>query len=569
MGILNRLKTALFGSAQSGDGMGWAGGWWQGNASTSGISVTPETAIRVAAVFACVRVLSETLASLPLITYRRLPNGGKERATDHYIYKMLHDSPNQTQTAFEWLEMLQGHLCLRGNAYCEIVPASKPELVPIHPDRVTVERLDNGRLRYYVRNSQGVKIEKSQDQILHVRGLSCDGVTGMSPIAVARDTIGLAKATEAHGATLFKNGARPGFVFASDQPIKKEAALDTLAGWNAVHQGSFNSHKPAILPFGLKPVEIGMSNDDAQFLESRKFQVTEICRVFRVPPHLIADLDRATFANIEHQSLEFVSYTMLPWLRRWESAINRALIVEDDIFCEFLVDGLLRADAKGRSEFYRTMFNIGVYSINEIRSKENENPIGEDGDKRFVPLNMVPLDKADDVIGKDTSSDPNTDPNTDPADMPSDPPDKTDPTNDKTDAKVHTVIVNTNQTPQNIVAVFSSLVADAAERIINAETREHEKRADKYRENVAKFNDWLAEFYGKHAAYVAKVLAPIFTASAACGHDAKQTATDFASAYCEERKSFVSANGPGTYLWNIQEGNCLRELKHSILEALQ
>lgn len=266
-------------------------------ASRSGVNVGPESAMRVAACYACVRVLAETLAQLPVHVYERLPNNRK-RLVDNHPMNFITLTPNEWQTWFEFVEYQMGNLGFRGNAYAERLAGPRgatTRLRPIRADRMTVEKLTNGRLRYTYRDPKtGEATEYNQEEIFHVRApaLSGDGMTGISPVQAAREALGLAIATEAHGATFFGNGARPGFVFASDQPIKSDAAKQFLHDWNTNHGGAFNSHHPGVLPWGLKPVEIGMTNEDSQFLDTRRFQVEEIARIYRVPLHMIGDLTR-------------------------------------------------------------------------------------------------------------------------------------------------------------------------------------------------------------------------------------------------------------------------------------
>lgn len=359
----------------------------------SGQKVTNDSALRVTAVFSCVRVLAETVASMPLIVYRNLPDGGKERAQDHPLNTVLRKRPNKWQTAFEWFEMMQGHVALRGNAYSQIIPGKLgaiTELVPIHPDRVCVERLENGKLRYEVRRPDNVEPGiLTQEEMFHLRGLSSDGLVGLSPVAMARQSIGLAQATEQYGGTLFKNGAKPGGILEHPARLSKDAATKLRESWQETHGGTANAHKTAILEEGMKYHELGMNNEDAQFIETRKYQRSEIASIFRMPPHLIGDMEHATFSNIEHQSLEFIIYTMMPWFERWEQAIQRDLVVDDEeYFCEFLVDGLLRGDINSRYSAYSTGRQWGWLSVNDVRALENMNPV-DNGDVYLQPMNMV------------------------------------------------------------------------------------------------------------------------------------------------------------------------------------
>ena len=373
-----------------------SGGWAGGNRNPSGVRVDEETALRSTTVLACMRVLSTSVAGLPLHIYRRLPGGGKEVAREHPLYRLLHSAPNAWQTSVEWREQLMLHMLSYGQAFNEKVYAAGQisELIPLHPSRMKPEQLENSRLRYAYREAAGGTTVYSQDAIMHIRGMTDDGVNGMSVIELSRDAIGLARACEIHGATFFGNGARPGVILSTDQMLSPEAAQNTRDQWERAHRGADRSNKTAVLQGGLKVSELGGNNQESQFLEARRFQVEEICRVFGVPPHLVGDLSRSSFSNIEQQSLDYLQNGLMPWLRRIESAIARDLLEGDEeYFAEFDTRGVLRADTAGRAAYYNTLWNLGVASVNEIRSWENMNPV-EGGDTRFVQLNMTTLDKA-------------------------------------------------------------------------------------------------------------------------------------------------------------------------------
>jgi HK97 family phage portal protein len=373
-----------------------SGGWASSNRNPSGVKVDAETALRSTVVLACIRVLSTSVAGLPLHLYRRLPSGGKEIAREHPLYRILHTQPNSWQTSFEWREQMMLHLLSHGFALDEKVYSGGAisEIVPLHPSRVKTEQLENNRLRYTYREASGSSTVYTQDAVMSVRGMSDDGVNGMSTIELARDAIGLARACEIHGATFFGNGARPGVILSTDQMLSPEAAENTRNQWERAHRGPDRSNRTAVLQGGLKVSELGGNNQESQFLEARRFQVEEVCRLFGVPPHLVGDLTRSSFSNIEQQSLDFLTNGLMPYLRRIESSIARDLLEGDDeYFAEFDTRGVLRADAAGRSSYYNTMWNLGVLSVNEIRSLENLNPV-ESGDTRFVQLNMTTLDKA-------------------------------------------------------------------------------------------------------------------------------------------------------------------------------
>ena len=373
--------------------------WTEGSSgrTPSGVRVTPETALQCSAFLACVRVISESVASLPLNLYRRLESGGKERASEQPLYRMLRQQPNPWQTALEFREQMTALYLMYGNSYAEIRPGAAgavSELWPLHPSRMEVDRLEDGRLRYRYREPSGKQTVYSQDEIFHLRWLTTDGITGLQPSSLSRNAIGLAQALESHGSTYFGNGARPGIVLESDNPIPAEAAERLREQWERMHRGADRAFRTAVLPNGVKAHELSGSNEAAQFLETRQYQVIEVCRAFRVPPHMIQDLTRSTYSNIEVQGTEFVQHCLLPHLKRWEAAISRDLIVDDETyFAEHSVTGLLRGDSVARASYYREMLNLGVLSINEIRELENLNPIGPEGDQRFMQMNMTTLEK--------------------------------------------------------------------------------------------------------------------------------------------------------------------------------
>ncbi len=368
--------------------------------SATGVNVNETTAMRASAVYACVRVLAESVASLPLPVFRRRKTRGKDIARDHPLYRLLHDRPNPEMSSFVFRETLQSHVSLWGNAYAEIETNQSGRVLglwPLRPD-VTKPRRLNGTIVFDTKvGNDDVTI--AGERVLHIPGLGFDGLVGYSPIGIAKETIGLALATEEFGARFFSNGARPGGVLQHPGQVGAEAAKRLKASWNEVQGGLTNVQRTAILEEGMTFKEIGIPPDHAQFLETRKFQTREIARIFRVPPHLIGDLEQATFSNIEQQSLEFVVHTMRPWLVRWEQTLNYALFSDRDqggqAFCEFQVEGLLRGDSAQRAAFYTALFNVGALSVNDIRDKENLNPV-DGGDRHFVPLNMTALENAGD-----------------------------------------------------------------------------------------------------------------------------------------------------------------------------
>ena len=364
-----------------------------GSRSAAGVRIDASNALQVAAVFSCLRILGETVAGLPLHVLERLPEGGKRQARELPLYRKLHQQPNAWQTSFEWREQAVFHVGLWGNAFSELKPGPSgavDQIVPLHPSRMKVERIENGRLRYKYREEKGQETIYSEEQILHIRGPSDDGVNGMSIVEECKDAIALARACELHGARFFAAGARPGFILSTDGQLNAEARETLASQWDRKHGGVANSQKTAVLTGGLKPYELPQSsNTDAQFLEARKYQLEEIGRLFRIPGSLLGIAGAG--GNPEHSGLEFVQHTILPWLRRFESAFMRDLIERDDLYeVEFDVRGLLRGDSASRSSYYRAMWDIGALSTNDILNLENRNPV-EGGDVRYRPLNMGTL----------------------------------------------------------------------------------------------------------------------------------------------------------------------------------
>jgi len=365
---------------------------WGGGPAASGVSVTPDTAMRSTAVYACVRLLSETIASLPLHLYRRLPDGGKERATDHPLYSLLHSQPNALMSSADAFEMLVASLNLRGPGYVQIVrngAGEVVELIPLHPDRVRVYPAKDGRSLLY--EVDGGKATLRTGEVWHIRGFTLDGLTSVSPITYNREAIGLALAAEAHGAHTFANAARPSGILSHPGKLSDEARKRLAAGWQAMGSGK-QVGGAAVLEEGVTWTPLTMSAEDAQYIETRKFQLGEIARIFRVPPHMIGDLERATFSNIEHQSINFVRHTIRPWLVKIEQSIKRDLLLpseRDTYFAEFSVDGLLRGDTLSRYQVHQIAIQSGMRSPNEARAIENENP-RDGGDVYLTPLNMAP-----------------------------------------------------------------------------------------------------------------------------------------------------------------------------------
>ncbi len=388
--------------------------------STSGKRVNARTSMQMTAVYSCVRVLAEGVASLPLHVYQSAEDGSTKKAVDSPLYFLLHNEPNPEMTSFVFRETLMTHLLLWGNAYAQIIHNGRGEAValyPLMPDRMTVDRDDNGRLFYeYMTSYDDAKtmpngiVRLSPRDVLHIPGLGFDGLVGYSPIAMAKNAVGMAIACEEFGARFFEKGAAPVGVLEHPGTLEKPEKL--RENWQSVYGGSGNAGKVAVLEEGMKYSPISIPPDQAQFIETRKFQLDEIARIYRVPPHMIGDLEKSSFSNIEQQSLEFVKYTLDPWISRWEQALERALLLPSerhDHFIKFNVDGLMRGDYVSRMNGYAIARQNGWMSANDIRELENLDriPAEDGGDLYLVNGNMLPLNSAGAAYnkGKESSND--------------------------------------------------------------------------------------------------------------------------------------------------------------------
>lgn len=373
-----------------------------GRTTSSGVRVNPATSLALPAVYACVKVITDAVMQIPLLLYRRIGEDGrdKERETTDRRFVLLHDQPNELQSAAEWRETMQHHLLLRGNAYAKKRESSFGGIEalerPQHPDAVKSMffRRVNGQLgiRYIFKPQLRDEVDEvlDQDQVLHVRGLSIDGLTGLSPIELEREAVGVGLSAQEFIGRYFQNDARPGGIIENPGNFKSVKSREKFRESFQSMQTGVNKHKTAILEYGMvyKPLELKLV--DQQFLELRKYQNLDICRIFRVPPHLIMELDRATFSNIEHQGTEFVKYTLLSWLKKWEQRLAMSLLTNEErrtMFFEYLVDGLQRGDLKTRTLYYKEGINDGHLTRNEVRRLENRNSL-EGLDEPLTPMNM-------------------------------------------------------------------------------------------------------------------------------------------------------------------------------------
>lgn len=376
-----------------------------GTESSSGISVSEMTALNLSVVWACVRVISETIGSLPWITYKRTNDDGRERAKKHELYSLLHNAPNSEMPAMVWKETSLAHVLLWGNSYSLIGRNRSDaisELYPVTPDRVTPKRRESGQIFYEISQADGgPKIVEAED-MFHVPGLGFDGVVGYSVVQKARESMGMSSAAEQLGSSFFGNGAQIGGTLEHPGKLSDKARENLRASVKAKHQGSKNAGSMMLLEEGMKYTRIGVPPQDAQFLETRQFQVEEICRWFRVPPHKVQHLLRSTFSNIEHQSIEFVQDTIRPWCVRFEQFAQLKLVrpsEQNTVYTEHLLDALLRGDAISRSQALQLQFQNGALTLDEWRAIENRNPVPEGlGKKHFVTQQQVPLDRIDELV---------------------------------------------------------------------------------------------------------------------------------------------------------------------------
>ena len=477
----------------------------------SGARVTEETSLQIAAVYACVRVLAESVASLPLKLYRRRDRG-REVARDHVLFGLLQVQGNDLMTAMKLREVIMVHLALWGNFFGEIQRDGRGRPVaiwPIHPARVTVRVVTSGArpaLRFEVYRSAvagGTPQKLSQDEVFFVPGLGT-GVLGKSPIELHREGLGITLAAERYGARFFKNDARPGLVLQHPGTLGEEAYANLKKSHNEQHQGTENAHRLMILEEGMTATTVGLPPDDAQFIETRSYQRGEVASIFRVPPHKIGDLSHATFSNIEHQSIEFVVDSLRPWLVRIEQAANAQLLdpaERGEYYVEHVVEGLLRGDIASRYEAYTKGRNWGWFSANDIREMENLNPI-DDGDVYLQPLNMVPA-------------------GADPMDMPGSGSAGGDGARRLPSVPDSVRAVETRALPERfrMARAFERVYRDLFERLNTREVAEIRAALERFLGNdiagdTRGFTDWLVRFADEHAAYVAPRALPAYASMA-------------------------------------------------------
>ena len=416
-GLLSRLRSMIGGESKSAISRSDLLLDLLGNASAkSGVAVTWETALQAASAIACARVIAEGIAQVPLKLYRRRADGGSDAATDHPLYNVLHASPAPGITSFEWRETMGLHLAMQNRAYCLInrsTPLRGParvELQPLTPQQVVAKRQDDWSMVYEVTLDNGETVTYRADQMLHLKGPSWTSIEGLDGIRLAREAIGLALATEEHGARQFSNGAILGGILSTDSVLSPDQSAALRASWEASQVGMKNAYRTAVLWGGMKWTPRAQQNDQAQWIEVRRFQVAEVCRFFRVLPIMIGESTAtATYASSEQMFLAHVVHTLGPWFSRIEQRLNMQLLTAEELaagyYCKFSVAGLLRGSHKDRAEFYRTLYGIGGLNPNEIRAYEDLNPY-KGGEKYRVPLNMEDPSAEDAEDGDDNSNTP-------------------------------------------------------------------------------------------------------------------------------------------------------------------
>lgn len=518
MGILKSLERRSHPSSPD----PYLTAFFGGRPSATGVVVTADTALMSSAVWRAVSLITKSIASIPLNTYAHLSGGGKSINTTHALYDLLHNAPNDWQTSYEWREMMLGHLELRGNAYSEInaAPNGKiTDLIPLHPDRVRpyYKAIVPGgpKVRFYDYTPlDGPPRIIFWDEMLHWRGFSTDGVSGISRIAMARETIGLALAAEEHGARFFSNDATPGGILSHPKTLSEPAQARLIKSWNDKQQGVTKAHRATILEEGMTWTKVGIDNKDAQFLETRTFQIDEVARWFDIPPHKLMEMGASTFGNIEEQNIEFVTDAVVPRCTNIAQACMRDLMSPDDRkknFIDFVVKGLLRGDVKSRYEAYASAKTAGWMSADDIREEENMNPIpGGYGKMYLVPLNMIPADKVAAMADKAAEPAPPPAPPTDPA--------KVDPNAEpKPDAKAEPKpeaksqrAAHVAELRKRIARAHQYIVADAATRSLKKEVTAGRRALQLARstQSTGPLTAFADDFYQEHESFVARALHP-------------------------------------------------------------
>ena len=480
-----------------------------GATSWSNIDVDRIAMMGLPIVWACLKVLGESLASFPLILYEGKEEGATRRiATGHHLYNLLHDMPNPQQDAFTFKEQAMGHLGIYGNFYANIVRMGSgyvKELWPLNPDKVTPMR-ENGELLYKV-VTNGVQNILGASEVFHVRGFSFDGVRGYAPLELQSQTYALAIAAKRYASEFFANNGTPDLAFLHKQRLNKDTQARLRDSWKENHAQWGKKHSPLILEEGMDVKELSSNPENAQLIETNKFIISEVCRVYRMPPHLVQDLDRSTNNNIEEQGIDFSRHTMRPWCMRWESAISQQLLSDKDrkrFYAEFNMDAILRGNTLTRAQVYNTQIGCGMLSPNEARRKEQWND-RERGDIYYVPLNWVDATKPPEpkVEKIPTETQPETD------EQPIEEP--------VAKRSIETRTIRSAKARKKISNSFGKLISDSVARVVRKEKRDVSKAVSDQlkRRDIASFNAWLDKYYRDLPDYIVSQIAPVFQAFSA------------------------------------------------------
>jgi len=520
MGILDKIlgTKQLSGAARPDQ---WLVDWFNGGQSTSaGEVITEQTALTCAAVKAAVSILAETVATLPLDVFQSMPDGGRQLALNHPMYPLLHDEPNKETSSFIWRESKQGHLGTWGNGYSEIQRDGRDDVIALwqrSPDPARTKpfrKESDGEIWYEARDEHGNReSDIPARNMLHIPGFGFDGLSGYSPIRLLRESIGISKGAERFAAETFANNATPSGVITVPDELSEDAFKRTEGSFNKAFGSHDKRHKVALLEGGAQFAATQMKPGDVQMIEARRFSVEDVARGYRIPLYLLQELTNGTsYASIVELGREFIVYTMMPWFKRWQAEINRKLL-GDGYFCEFNVRAFMQGDHAARGDFYRKLFSVGGMTTNRILSLENENTIGSEGDRRFVPLNMIPLDRVDDYVDaiitkkKTGGSAPNKGPG---------------------GAVNESQGVNEWQAKAEQAA--AAMYTDATRRMLTKEGNAAKRAANE----PSTFVVWLDSFYEKHA----KLCEEAFLPAALAGYDDLEMLT---SRHIEASKSSLLA----------------------------
>lgn len=485
------LEYIFSGSTTLKDPAEWFVNALGGRKTASGMRVNSRTAMNLAPYYAGLRAISEDVAKLPFKVFEQLQPRGKKSIPGHRVHHLLQVEPNPDMGSMAFRETMTHWALGWGGGIAEIQrdgSGMAEALWPIHPSRVKLDRDSNRQLIYVVRTDDVSKDAKQREHfvaipsrdVLHIHGLSSDGIDGYSILAMASETLGLGLAAQTFGAAFFGNGAAIGGVLEHPKTLSDAAHKRLRESWGADYEGPENVAKTLIAEEGMKYSKRSIPPEEAQFLETRQFTVEDIARWFRIPPHKLQHLLRSTFSNIEQQSIEYVTDTLMPWLIRWEQEIKRKLFVvgEESLLAEHVVQALLRGDQKTRGEFYTKQLQTGALSPNDIRELENRNPI-EGGDTYYIPMNLAPVDSVNDGSARSKGAS-------------SKPIERKDP-----DAMAETIKI-----------AHSRIIADIVSRLVNKECKAVKNAVKKYADKQTAFDKWREKFFAEHQTQLVASLLP-------------------------------------------------------------